>query len=91
MKKECRNYETNIGEKGNKYNKFIKNKLIMSKVWDKNTVVGKLCSEQVIMKYTLQNSEKKSEIWKKSSEMLPKLILACSDAECEHHFDVLSQ
>ena len=51
-----------IGEKGNKYNDFIKNKVIMSKVWEKNTVMGKLCSKQVIMKYTLQKSEKNSEI-----------------------------
>ena len=65
MEKECRIYETKIGEKGNKYNKFIKNKVIMSKVWDKNTVMGKLCSKQVIMKYTLQNSEKKFRNMKK--------------------------
>ena len=37
----------------------------MSKVWHKNTVVGKLCSEQVIMKYTLQNSEKKFQKYEK--------------------------
>ena len=35
MEKECSTYETKIGEKGNKYNDFIKNKVIMSMVWEK--------------------------------------------------------
>ena len=72
MEKECRNYETKIGAKGNKQNKFIKNRLIMSKVWHKNTVVGKLCSEQVIMNYTLQNSEKKFRKMKKTFRKVAK-------------------
>ena len=72
MEKECRNYETKIGEKGNKYNKFVKNKVTMSKVWDKNTVVRKLCSEQVIMKYTIQNSEKKIRNMKKKFRKVAK-------------------
>ena len=72
MEKECRNYEMKIGEKGNKQNKFIKNRLTMSKVWDKNTVVGKLCSEQVIMKYALQNSEKKFRNMKKKFRNVAK-------------------
>ena len=37
----------------------------MNQVWHKNTVMGKLCSEQVIMKYTLQNSEKKFQKYEK--------------------------
>ena len=44
----------------------------MSKVWDKNTVMGKLCSEQVIMKYTLQNSEKKIRNMKKKFRNVAK-------------------
>ena len=44
----------------------------MSKVWEKNTVMGKLCSEQVIMKYTLQNSEKKIQKYEKKFRNVAK-------------------
>ena len=35
MGKECSKYEKTIGEKRSKYIVFIKNKVIMSKVWKK--------------------------------------------------------